>query len=272
MVGGFQASRVNTEKIIEYRNARMESGAGPATVNKELAIFRAMFYHAFEDYTPAKIQRVPKFPAKLKEPTPRQGFVNDEQYDALQENCREPWLKAFLALAYNDGFRKGELVGNSQRKHQPGIYVHQVNLTDRTVRLFRGTTKNDEGRVVRMTDEVFALVKPCLDGKRREDPLFTWSNTGSKVKDFRGAWKRLVRAAGVTVSITPHDFRRSAARNMIDAGIDRDVCKSITGHITDSMFSRYNIVDAQRMSDAAAKIAARRNGRQTVTAVEREGR
>ena len=45
--------------------------------------------------------------------------------------------------------------------------------------------------------------------------------------------------------------RHTASRNLIDAGLDRDRARAITGHLTDSVFSRYNIgkdsdVDAAR--------------------------
>jgi hypothetical protein len=44
---GSRASRINTEKILQYRAERLEAGAGPGTVNRELTVFRAMFCHRF---------------------------------------------------------------------------------------------------------------------------------------------------------------------------------------------------------------------------------
>ena len=39
-----------------------------------------------------------------------------------------------------------------------------------------------------------------------------------------------------------HDLRRSAARNMLTAGVPQAIAMAITGHRTDSMFRRYAIV------------------------------
>ena len=259
--GGYLASRITTEKMIEYRNERLEAGASPTTVNKELTILRAIFYHGFEDYTPPKVSRMPKFPEHLKEPPPRQGFLTDEQYDALQIHAQYPWLKALLAMAYTFGFRRSELVGRPQRKQSP-MRVKQIDLTNRTIHLFAGETKNDEGRVVKMTDEVYDCLRVCVAEKKPDDAVFTWED-GSEVKDFRGSWSKMTKAAGVNILL--HDFRRSAARNLLRAGVSRDVAKRITGHRTDSMFSRYAIVAEGDLAEAAVKLEARRNGRRMVT-------
>lgn len=164
-------------------------------MNRELTILRAMFYHGFDDYTPPKVSRVPKFPEK--------------------------------AIAYNFGFRRAELLG---------LRVDQIDLQNRTISLWTGETKSGQGRKVVMTQEVLQLVKPQIDGKQPKDFVFTWPN-GDPVLDFRGAWGKMCASAGVSVLL--HDFRRSAVRNMTRAGISREVAKKISGHLTDSIFSRY---------------------------------
>jgi len=40
-----------------------------------------------------------------------------------------------------------------------------------------------------------------------------------------------------------HDFRRTAVRNLNRAGVTRSVAKQITGHRSDSVCERYDIVD-----------------------------
>jgi hypothetical protein len=56
-------------------------------VNHELTVLKAMFNHGAKA-DPPKVFRVPRFPAKLREPNPRSGFVNDEQYAALQGKAK----------------------------------------------------------------------------------------------------------------------------------------------------------------------------------------
>jgi hypothetical protein len=51
-------------------------------------------------------------------------------------------------------------------------------------------------------------------------------------------------------------MRRSAIRNAIRRGVDRDTVKKMSGHLTDDVFSRYNIVVVDDLRDAARKIEA----------------
>jgi len=56
------------------------------------------------------------------------------------------------------------------------------------------------------------------------------------------------------VDVLLHDFRRTAVRNLIRAGVSRDVARKISGHETESIFSRYNITDENDLADAARKL------------------
>ena len=71
--------------------------------------------------------------------------------------------------------------------------------------------------------------------------------------DFRGAWDSLTRNAGMP-GLLLHDFRRSAVRNMIRRGVPQKTAREISGHKTDAVFSRYNIVSEADIRDAARKI------------------
>jgi integrase len=96
------------------------------------------------------------------------------------------------------------------------------------------------------------LVTELRKGKQPEDYLFT-RDDGEPVRDFRDAWNALTKAAGLP-GLLFHDLRRSAVRNMIRRGAPQKTAREISGHKTDTVFSRYNITSEADIADAARKI------------------
>lgn len=75
-------------------------------------------------------------------------------------------------------------------------------------------------------------------------------------KSFRRAWRRACLAAGLPGRI-PHDFRRTAVRNLDRAGVPRSVAMDLVGHKTESMYQRYDIVAERDLADGVPRYAAR---------------
>jgi integrase len=54
----------------------------------------------------------------------------------------------------------------------------------------------------------------------------------------------------------PHDFRRTAVRNLERAGVPRSAAMAMVGHKTQSIYQRYAIADQSMLKDGAVKLAA----------------
>ena len=139
-----------------------------------------------------------------------------------------------------------------------------MDLQNNTITLDVGTTKNEEGRVFYMTDELKSLLKTQWEDRKASGKLSPYvfpneSRTNRIVKTrFNRAWQSACEKAGYPKKLY-HDFRRTAARNMVRAGIPEAVAMKLTGHKTRSVFDRYNIVDSKDLKLAAEKIGAYHN-------------
>ena len=64
----------------------------------------------------------------------------------------------------------------------------------------------------------------------------------------------LCESAGLSGRI-PHDFRRTAVRNLERAGLSRSVAMRMTAHKSEAVYRQYAIVSEQDLHEAALKLA-----------------
>ena len=76
---------------------------------------------------------------------------------------------------------------------------------------------------------------------------------GERIRSIRGAWIAACEKVGCP-RILPHDFRRTAVRNLVRVGVPEKIAMSITGHKTRSVFDRYAIVDEAMLREGAEKL------------------
>jgi integrase len=74
----------------------------------------------------------------LVENNVRRGFVEQARFRAVALLATELWLRLFLEMAFQYGWRKQELLG---------LRVRQVDLRTNLIRLDVGTTKDEYGEV-----------------------------------------------------------------------------------------------------------------------------
>ena len=140
----------------------------------------------------------------------------------------------------------------------------QVDLEAGTLRLDPGTTKNDDGRLVYMPPDLKRLVAGQVDRVRALErkigrvipflfPRLRGRQAGSRRRDYRKAWATACKKSGVPGRLR-HDFRRTAVRNMVNAGVPERVAMKVTGHRTRSVFDRYHITSPADLQDVARRL------------------
>jgi integrase len=264
--GERRVASLETRDFEAYRAERIgRDGVTNTTVNRDLSYLRAAF-HLETRRTPSRVARVPHFPI-VRETNARVGFVEYvDHYDILNALPRS--LRALFVVAFHSGCRKGELIA---------MRWPDVDWRNRVIRLPK--TKNGGKRNLPFwggIEEHLRAQKAYRDEQHPEcEHLFFWmsediqldhggvrSTPGAPIRDFRASWSNAVSVANeanprVTPDLLFHDLRRSAVRVMVqDAGIPESQAMLISGHETQAMLSRYNIVSLKNVQDAGAKLDA----------------
>jgi integrase len=241
-IGSLLAARFTPHQVREYVERRRKESTSDATINRELAIVRRGFSLALRE-DPPLVRRAPYIPI-LEEDNVRQGFIEQGQYLALRAALPDH-LKALLVVGYHCGNRLGEL-----RKLQ----WNQVDMAAREIRIEKRQAKAKRPRTLPIYGDMIECLE--LQAERRAagcDLVFHWN--GRPFESPLKGWDLACAAAGLE-GLHFHDLRRSAVRNMERAGIPRHVAMQISGHRTESVYRRYDIVVEGDLKSAGEKLAA----------------
>jgi len=247
---GRRMASLSTADVRAYVAERQGQGYANSTINRELAALKRMYTLAIQS---GKLLQRPHIPM-LAERNARQGFFERSQFEAVRRNLPATY-QALVTLAYYTGWRiNSELLPLEWR---------QIDRQACTIRLEPETTKNREGRTFCYGD--LTEVRAAIDGLwlRHEalekasimTPLVFCRQKGQRIVRFWKRWRTACALAGCPGRI-PHDFRRTAVRNLNRAGVPETVAMKVTGHKTRSVFDRYDITSEEDLAEASRKLQA----------------
>jgi integrase len=226
-----RAVDITPDRINNYIQARLNAGKANATINRGVTGLRQAFNLAKKEEL---LNRIPYFPT-LKEENARKGFFEKDQFEGVVEHLPD-YLKDLTRFGYFSGWRKAEITS---------LTWGSVDRIANEVWIY--TSKNGRGRVLPLEGELQDLIERRWQAREvslKNGQTFicphVFHRNGKKIERFDKTWIKACRGAGYPGKIF-HDLRRTAARNMIRAGVSQSVAMDITGHRTISMFLRYNI-------------------------------
>jgi integrase len=259
--GADKAIEITSDRVTEYIAHRQDEKAAASTINNELAALGRMFTLAIRAGKAASKPHI----TKLVMNNTRTGFLEIEQFNSILEHMPED-LKPMLETAYITGWRINSEVITRQK--------HHVDLKAGWLRLEPGETKNRKGRMFPLTPRLRSILEQQLARtdaiQRATGKIIPWlfHRDGERIKTFRRSWITGCIKAGLGIQITdstgkmvkrvahrvPHDFRRTAVRNLERAGVPRSAAMEMVGHKTMSIYSRYAICDESMLKEAGEKL------------------
>ncbi|HEV8722937.1 MAG TPA: tyrosine-type recombinase/integrase [Candidatus Binatia bacterium] len=265
--GEYRAIEITSDRVTAYVALRHGQKAANSTVNNELAALSRMFTLAMRAGKAAGKPYI----GKLEANNARKGFFERDQFEAVLKHLPE-YLKPVAEAAYITGWRVHDELLTRERKH--------VDLKAGWLRLEPGETKNRDGRNFPLTPRLRQVLQAQTERtealQRAEGKIIPqlFHREGKPIKSFRRAWLTALVKAGFGTEIRdargklvkkvanriPHDFRRTAIRNLERAGVSRSDAMNMVGHKTEAIYRRYAISDEKSLKEAGAKLAMLETG------------
>jgi integrase-like protein len=126
---------ITTPKLQAYVAKRLEEGAAPATVNRELDCLHRMMILG-QWHRPPKIIFIPHFP-RLAEDNAREWFCEHDAYLSIQ-GAAPYHIQVAATIGYYKGMRKAEILSLQWDKH--------IDMEQHCIRLERRQTKTNTSR------------------------------------------------------------------------------------------------------------------------------
>ena len=246
--GNARAVDITTDRITAYVKERRQDGAAASTVRVEMAALKRAFNLAMRA---GRLGRKPVFPV-IEVRNTRSGFFEPEELAAVLRELPSH-LVPVAEFMYLTGWRKREVLSLQWR---------QVDFRGGCIRLEPGTTKNDEGRTfpfpagTALAELLGRQRQITFDAERGTGRIIPWvfHRNGRPLRSINAAWRKACQRAGIDGRI-PHDFRRTAVRNLERAGVPRSIAMKLTGHKTESIYRRYAIVSEADLTEGVEKLS-----------------
>lgn len=211
--------------VAKWRDARIASGMAPSTVTKDLALLSHVFTIAAKEWG---------FPVTNPVLSIRKPKVSNSRDRRLQHNEEElllanssPELQAFITIAIETAMRRSELAGLKRN----WIKGQVAYLPD---------TKNGTPRAVPLSTKALEAIASLL--KKDDEKLFQF-----EAEAYTRGFQRACEAAGIE-DLVLHDLRHEATSRLFEKGLDVMQVKSITGHKSLQMLSRYTHLKANELA------------------------
>ena len=243
----FKARRIvqiDTDMLRKFIAHRKKQGATDPTIRKNLVILRSMLNMAKKEGK-LRSQDVPYFPMP-KDSDPAGQYIAPDQFTALITHLPKN-LHPFFTFMYYTGCRVGAV-----KQIKWAMVNREATEIKIPAQLMKARAPLTVVLAGKGLEPVAAMLKKMF---RADGPVFDFTN-------YRVEWQKACHKVGLGVrdektrrfdGVRIHDLRCSAAINLVDAGVSEDIVMKIGGWKTKAMFSRYNVMNTERIRAAMVK-------------------
>ena len=265
--GVTKALNLKADDVDNYIQQRLAAGYAKASINRSTQLLHQAY--AFAEFPMPRIRHL------SEKGNERRGFFTEPDVRRVCSSLSSE-LADFVLFAWLTGMRKGEIAS-----------LRWEDLDGDELVLRGENSKNGEDRVIPFEGELAEVIgrrKAARQFRVKDEvkaSVYIFHREGEPIRDFRKSWARACCMAGMGRMICPkcsemvdaerkcekcgatwkldeltyrgrimHDFRRTAVRDMVRAGVPETVAMSISGHKTRSIFDRYNISDKRDKREA----------------------
>ena len=241
-LGDMMLNHINGDVIWNIVQGELKRGNKIATVNRHLAVTRAILRMARDEWQ--WIDSMPKI-RLLSGEVERDRWLSHEEADRLIAAC-PPHLAAMVKFALATGCRAREITG---------LEWNRVDLHRKTAWLDK--TKNGTPRGVPLNQDAIHVLE-ALQGNH---PSYCFSYKGKPIKrsNSNKAWYSALSRAGLE-GFRFHDLRHTWASWHRQAGTTCDELKDLGGWKSRIMVDRYAKFATEHLAVAATRIETGRQG------------
>jgi len=256
-IGTRLAVELTTDDVEVLQQRWQRAGLTNATINARCNLIRRGFALAVRKKHLHAVLYIPR----LEEHSPRGRYIPPADLEAIRR-ALPPYVRDFVAFAYDDGIRKGQLARTLRR---------YVDLARGVIEWPPAECKRNEphvlplepGGTLEIVERLMArppLYCPYLFHGPRCAAGRTPSQAHGCLGNFRKAWATACVAAGLPVGRKAggyvfHHTRNSAVTNLVASGVPESQAMKVTGHVTAHVFRHYDLGDVEALR---AQLAQRR--------------
>jgi integrase len=243
--------RTVTHKLTreDVKRFHAENHSRPILANHAVALIRAAYAWSEIEPNPGILRRGWKYP-----PRRRRRYYTDGELQRLGNalaTIDEPVeMRAFLRCLLLTGARPGELLR---------LKWSDVDFAAKRINLRASKTGDDDPRAV----SGIAITPPVAETLRTLKPIEGNDHVfasrrvkGAPLNDYRHAWRRLAKAAGITGQDAVAYTARHTLATFAASALPLNVVSGLLGHKSPSTTRRYSHDKGDAISRGAATVAA----------------